>query len=312
MTALLVIVGIVFLVAFALWSVRFKDVEYTDRNDRTHTEKRIDVSVKRAAVGASVMLAYFALVVPSFGTVSPGHRGVVIRLGHVTGKVLGEGLYFITPLVDSVVQMNVQVQAPSAAAGAASQDLQTVRAKIVVNYALAPKSVARIYRTLREDYEGRVIEPFVQEVIRDVTARFTAEQLITQRQAVNEGIQSLLRRRLVRYGITVASLSITNFSFSEAFERAIEAKVTAEQEALQAKNVVERVRQEARQKVVRAEADAEARLAVARAEAEAIRLQRLQLTPEYISFLSVQKWNGVMPGVIAGSATPFISVPSGR
>jgi regulator of protease activity HflC (stomatin/prohibitin superfamily) len=145
----------------------------------------------------------------------------------------------------------------------------------------------------------------VQEVVKAVTASYTAVELITQREKVRAEIKNHLKERLVGYNIVVDDFSIINFKFSQQFTQAIESKQTAEQFALKAQRDLERIKIEAEQKIAQAQA-----------EAEALRLQKANITPELVklrqieaSMKAIEKWDGHMPQVTSGTI-PFIDVKS--
>lgn len=234
--------------------------------------------------------------------VPAGNRGVVLQLGAVSG-ILGEGFHFRVPLIQKVIPFNVQVQKTETDAAAASKDLQTISSKIALNYHVDPGTVSRIFQQIGMNFEAKVIDPAVQEAVKAVTARYTAEELITKRQKVALEIQDLLTGRLRKSDIIVDAFSIVNFEFSQEFNKAIESKQTAEQLALKAQRDLQRIKIEAEQKV-----------AQAKAEAEALRIQKAEVTPELVRLReievqkqAVEKWDGKMPQV-TGGATPFINV----
>lgn len=248
------------------------------------------------------LLVFLAGVLPSVGQVPAGRRGVVLRFGAVTGDVKGEGLYFVTPFVDRVQLMDVQIHAHKAPSTAASRDMQDVTTEITLNYRLDPTAVATTWRELGDQYESRIITPSVQEAVKATTARYDAEQLITNRTAVRDEIERALRERLLRHHILLDQLSITNFSFSEAFAQAIEGKQVATQNALRAQN-----------EVVEAKAKADAAIATARGTAESIRIQaeaiRAQGGEEYVRLQAIAKWDWSLPQYMTGqSPIPFLSV----
>jgi regulator of protease activity HflC (stomatin/prohibitin superfamily) len=248
-----------------------------------------------------VLLGYIFVVAPSFGQIEAGHKGVVLHFGGVTGQVFDEGLYFVVPFVNTVAVMDVQVHAIKAqAVEAASHDLQNVKTDVVLNYRLDARHVAEIYRTLRHDYDARVISPAIQEVVKANTANYEAEKLITNRGEVKAGIDAGIMRRLAQHGILVDTVNITNFDFSPEFNASIEQKVVAEQLALKAVNDLVRIRTEAEQVVARATA-----------EAEAIRIRALALreNPQLVALNAVEKWDGHLPQYMFGDAVPFIQVP---
>ena len=260
-------------------------------------------------LGVVVVIVILSVLGGSFGTVGAGERGVLLRFGAVTGTIYDEGLYFKVPFMEEVVLMSTQIKKYTAPATSSSQDLQVVSTEVTLNYQLNGDQVGQIYRTLRRDYEYRVIQPYIQEAVKSTTANYNAEELITQRPAVRNALQQVVTDRLLPLGVNVVQLSITDFQFSSAFQQAIEAKVTAVQQALEAENALSRVEFEAKQQVARA-----------RAEAEGLRLQKANITKDLIELrkievqgAAVEKWNGVMPTVVtSGGPVPMLDVFSAR
>jgi regulator of protease activity HflC (stomatin/prohibitin superfamily) len=165
--------------------------------------------------------------------------------------------------------------------------------------------VGRVFQTLGRDYEDRIIKPAIQEAVKGSTAQFDAEKLITERPKIKEMISILLVERLKTHGIRVDAVSLTDFSFSPDFTKAIEAKVTASQLALKATRDLERIKMEAQQKIESA-----------KAEAEALRLQKEQVTTGLLELrrienerLALEKWDGRLPTVVSGnSVVPVLDV----
>lgn len=246
-------------------------------------------------------LVVLILVFGSFTTISAGERGVVLTLGKVEDRIMTEGLHFKMPLIQSVKKLDVKTQKEEVAASAASRDLQTVTAQVALNYHLDAERVNVLWQSVGAEYKSRIIDPAVQEAVKAVTARYTAEELITKRSQVKDDAFLLLSERLTKEYILVDEFSITNFDFSPSFNEAIEAKVTAEQNALASKNKLEQVKYEAEQRIV-----------AARGEAEAIRIQaqaiQQQGGAEYVNLKAVEKWNGNLPQYMMGNTVPFVNV----
>jgi len=257
-----------------------------------------------AVIGA-LLVVVTLLVLPAIGAIPAGHRGVVLRFGAVTETILDEGIYLVMPIVNSVERMSVQVVAYESKVPSASKDLQDVETQVTLNYYVDPSKVGRIYQTLRNDYEVRIIKPAIQEAIKASTALFDAEKLIGERPKVKTKIEEYLQERLKEHGIVVDAISITDFKFSEEFTKAIEAKVKATQRALEAKNDVERVKMEALQVIVKA-----------KAEAISLKLKREQVTPMLIELKRLElqkeallKWDGKLPMYITNNApVPIMDV----
>lgn len=278
-----------------------------------------------------VIIGFIMLIVvlaASIKIVEAGNRGVLLNFGAVDTSVsLNEGIHFVVPFRDNVVQMEVRTQKIVENAASASQDLQDVSTQVALNYHINPDTAQVLFRQLGFDYASRVVSPAIQESVKQVTARFNAENLITNRETVKSEIENQIKQRLAAYNIDVETISITEFQFSEQFRRAVEAKVEAEQRALQANNDLRRIEIEAQQvearaigeqkaNIARAEGVRQAAVLQAQGEAESIQIVEAQLreNPRYLEWLKTQRWDGVLPLVTAGAegATPFIEIPAAR
>lgn len=252
-----------------------------------------------------VGLSLFLLVVlKPWVQVGAGERGIVLNFGAVQNTVLGEGIHFRVPIMQTVVLMDVKIQKAITDAASASSDLQDVDLAVALNYHVIPEEANTVYQSIGVQFKERIIDPAIQEVMKAVTARYTAEELITKRPAVSSEMKGELTSRLLESNIAVDAFSIVSFSFSQTFTDAIEAKQTAEQNALKAKRDLDRIRVEAEQTI-----------AAATAEAEALRLQKMNISPDLIelrkieaNLKAIEKWNGILPEVTGAGAIPFIGV----
>jgi len=257
------------------------------------------------AVLAVVALVVFLMVNPLV-IVHPGQRGVVIQLGAVQDMVLGEGIHFVMPITQSVKKMDVQIQKVEVPSEASSKDLQMVHAKVALNYHLDAMKVNKIFQTLGDDIDSRIIAPAIQEYLKKSTAMFTAEELISKRELVKDEFKRSLSLALIVNNVIVDNVFITNFEFSKEFNHAIEQKVTAEQEALREKNNLAKIKFLAEQKVATATADATA-IAI---QAKAVTSQGGK---DYVQLKAIEKWDGHLPTqMIPGSAVPFIDLQKNK
>jgi len=249
------------------------------------------------------ILVFFLFLNP-WVQVGAGQRGIVLNFGAVQDKVLDEGLHFRVPIMQNVAIMDVKVQKSLTNAAASSSDLQEVSSEVALNYHVIPDKANIVYQSVGIHFKERIIDPAVQEVVKAVTAKYSAEELITKRPAVSEAMRANLAERLLVHNIAVDAFSIVGFSFSKIFMEAIESKQTAEQLALKAKRDLDRIKIEAEQKIT-----------AARAEAESLRLQRANISPDLIELRKIEanlraidKWNGILPQVTGGGAVPFIGI----
>ena len=275
----------------------------------------VNVGKAKAFLGALILLIIIGVVIAaSVQIVDAGNRGVLLHWNAVdlSAPPLEEGLHFVVPFQDSVDPLEVRTLKYTKSTTSASKDLQTVSTEITLNYHPTPTSVHYLYKEVGLDYENRVIQPTVEEVVKQVTANYNAEELITKRPQVKQDIEAEIGARLADFNITTEIVSITDFQFSMLFAQAIEAKVEAEQRALQAENDLRRIEVEARQFEAQAVGKAQANIAEAEGEAKAIDIinEALANNPFYLEWLKTQQWDGVLPLVVGEGGTPFIQIPT--
>jgi regulator of protease activity HflC (stomatin/prohibitin superfamily) len=278
-----------------------------DERDVYRAKEAVSSAMKKMPMMLPVIIGIILLILMFFRPfvqIGAGERGVVLNFGAVQDTVLDEGLHFRVPIMQNIVTVDVKVQKSESQAAAASSDLQDVSSTVALNYHIIPEKANIVYQTIGIAFKERIIDPAVQEVVKAVTAKYTAEELITKRPAVSDAMKTTLTERLLVHNIAVDAFSIVGFSFSKVFMEAIEAKQTAEQLALKAKRDLERIKIEADQKIT-----------AAKAEAEALRLQRANISTDLIELRKIEanlkaidKWNGILPQVTGGGAIPFIGV----
>lgn len=265
------------------------------------TPESVNLSVWAwVARAIGVILIIGGVLVDSVVLVPAGHRAVLMRFGAVRG-VLSEGIHLIVPFVNSTEMVEVRTQKEESQASAASKDLQTVTTILALNFHVEPSRVDQLYRDVGRDYVSRIIDPAVQESLKVVTARYTAEELVRVRAQVKDEVEREITERLTTYNIIVEpnGLSIVNFDFSPEFNKAIEEKQVAQQQAEKQRYVLQQAELERQTQVTRAKGQAEA----ARLTAAALQAQggSLVIAREWI-----EKWNGQVPSVSAGAGQNVI------
>jgi len=262
-------------------------------------KKQIKLFISGIALFFIILLVIFFFPIVVIGA---GERGVVFNnVSGIEDRILTEGVHFRIPFVESVKSLSIKVQKTDIKAAAASKDLQTVTAQIVVNWHLNPLKVNKIYQNIGDEKQviERILIPNVNEVVKAATAQKTAEELLTKRPQLKFDIDVKLTERLQEYNVVLDDVSIVDLDFSPLFNQAIEAKATAEQQALKASNDLRRIEIEAQQKI-----------ATARAEAESIRIRSAALAENQrlVEWEAIQKWNGILPNYMLGNSVPFINL----
>ncbi len=265
---------------------------------------------KKVAAGLTLSGGLLIASAASLTFVPVGSVGVRTTLGKVTGETCDEGLRLkFPPFVAGIHKMDAKIQKLELDLEGSTKDLQTVQTGLALNFRLDKSKAPEVYRAFGDEYAERVIRPNMSEVYKAICARYNAEELITKRETVSGEVLESAQNILGEYGVVVERVSIAQFDFSDAFDEAVEAKVTAEQAAQKAKNELERVKFEAQQAEEKAKGEANATLARAEAEAKAAKLIAESITPAYVAYEAARKWDGKAPTHILGDAAiPFLNV----
>jgi len=260
---------------------------------------------KKKKSALTVVIAIFALifVLQCFTYVPVGSTGVVKNLGAPSGKIMTNGLHLKAPFLQSVETVDNQIQKFKVDADAVTKDLQEVSSTIAVNYRVNPAESVSIVRNIGALlYEDKILYPAVQESVKSVTAKYTAEGLITERAKVSMEIAKGLEEKVSSYGISVQEFNIENFKFSDAFTRAIEEKQVAQQDLIRVETEQKQIIVKAEAAAKAAEAEARAILVQAEAQAEANRMLAASLSQTLVEYEKIKAWDGILPKVSGGNA----------
>jgi regulator of protease activity HflC (stomatin/prohibitin superfamily) len=278
----------------------------------------LNKSLLALIVGVPIVFIAIFLLLGSIAIIGPGERGVLLHWSAVDlNNVLGEGLHFIMPIQDSVDIMDVKTNKIQTDASAASSDMQTVSAKIAVNFHVEADRAAWLRQNISKDYQVKVIDPAIQESVKAATAQFSAVELITKRPDVRETMKNNMKDKMFNLtmgSVVIDEFNIVDFDFSSSFNAAIEAKVTAEQNALTAKNKLEQIKYEADQQIATAQGNANATLTNAYAAANSLRIQSEAISKnrDILELEWIKKWDGKLPVWVMGEAASnlMVNVPS--
>ena len=268
----------------------------TNLNPNTKTKTNKDIY----AISRVILFLLLLAIISSFLVIiNAGERGVLMQFGKVQERILGEGIHFILPIVNTVQKLSVRVQNQEISAEASSKDLQDVFTDVALNWHIIPEETNTIFQQIGDEKAvvERIINPAVEEILKAVMAKYTAEEIITKRGEVKAGVDDSLTTRLATYHIAVDDISLVHVHFSEQFSDAVEAKQIAEQEVKRAEFVA-----------LKAVREAEAKVNLAKGEAEAQRLLRDTLTPELLQKQAIEKWNGSLPVIVGNESTKLLDL----
>lgn len=222
--------------------------------------------------------------------VPPGHRGVKVTLGTVAQDFRPEGFGIKTPFISEVIDLSVKQRTVAMQAPVISKDLQEVQTQLKVLYRIPEGSVVQIYQQYKGDPFTSLIQPRVDEAIKEITKEHTAQEIVQERARIKERTLTRTRQKIGSL-LDVVDVVIEDISLSSKLEAAIERKMVQEQEANKAVFEQQRAQIEAETEVIRA-----------RGEGESIRIrgEALDANPEFLDLKIIETWNGHTPRVVDG------------
>lgn len=255
---------------------------------------------------AAAILVFIVLIGISASSyvIEPGTRGLKVTLGKTAEDFLPEGFGLKAPFVTSIVVINVRQRTQGVRADCFSSDLQQVKIDLRVLFRVPESSVVQIYREFAGDPFDSLIAPRVQEAIKEVTALLTAEQIVKNREDIKNKTM-LSAKQKIGAMLVVEDIVVRDITLSNELEKAIEAKMVAEQQANQARFTQ-----------IQTQVEAETAVISAKGEAEAIRVRgdALRQSPAFLRWKIVERWNGRSPMVVPagpGNAEAALLLPIG-
>ncbi|WP_348642869.1 prohibitin family protein [Mesorhizobium sp. B2-8-9] len=265
----------------------------------------------------------------SFYTVDQGQRGVLLTNGAFT-SIAEPGLHFKAPFFQSVVKLSTQQQTTywgfkdtRDVMQAYSKDQQAADMRVSVTYHVSPDQVEDVYAQYGslEVLEERTVARTAPQTIKTVFGQYDAVSVIQSRNKFNSEVSRAVIEA-VRGPIVVDSVQIENIDFSDAYEQAVEARMTAQVEVQKQEQTLQQEKIKAdiavtqakgRADSVKAEADAEAYKVKAEGEAQAEAIQAraaaLGSNPTLVELTKAERWDGKLPTSMLPSGTvPFLEV----
>ncbi len=265
-----VITCIVFLALMAVGATLFTYTYLVRAGKINSRSNRKPVPLFASGIMAVVGLVLLILIPASFHTVEAGSVAVVKQMGVIDG-VESPGTYFDFWLVRRYEEYDAKVQQVEISEDAYTSDAQSMRISMVVQFQIRLDNVEDI----ATNYGGlealtNRIQSVAVERTKATLSQYKAETLIEERNQISPKVEQVISEAIGdKYYVTFNSAVLTDITFSDAFEAAVEAKMMAQQEKLQAEYENEKKKEQAEAALYVAEQEAKALLAKAQAEADA-------------------------------------------
>ncbi len=255
----------------------------------------------------SIIISLIGLIcVPfSFYTVDTGEVAVVKFLGQAN-NVRSAGTYFDFWVTNTVQKYDTKTQTIQITTGTYSSDAQTMDIQMTVQYKILPDKsikIAEQYGSL-DALQSR-IESVAIEKTKATLSSYKAMNIIADRASMSPLVEDAIKKAIdEKFYVNIQTVAMTNIDFSDAFEKAVEDKMIAEQQQLKANY-------ENETKIAKAKADAEAKVVQAEAEAKANDLLEKSLNEKILRQMYIEKWDGKLPSTVAGDSTTML-IPAGE
>lgn len=252
-------------------------------------ELKIALKISKYIIVA-VILVILVSMKPWY-VIEPGYAAVHTRLGRIKTTHTESGFHSMIPLVDKITPLDMRIMKSVIKTEAFSHDLQVIDVEVAINHRIQNPEL--VFKNIGPSYEQTVIDPFTQESVKAVIAKFTAEELTQHRNKAKEMVKDDLRNALEQVHIQLVDFNFIHADFHDDFIRAVEQKQIAEQSAKRAKFETESVKEQAIQ--IQARADA---------EAYSLKVQKEMATPQLALLKAIEKWDGHLPRIVTQGLLP--------
>ena len=247
--------------------------------------------------------------------------------GGVKDEVLTQGWHIVSPTVkttlytvgieQSYLTSDDKGDSPdNESFTASSSEGKAITIDLTFTYQYQADDVANVFSRFKgqsgKEVRDSFIKPNIVSWTKEVVARYKVSDILGEERAnVNVALTDYLSEKFEPYGITISNVSLINVDVDEETQKAINAKITAQQNAetqsINNQTAIDKAEAEAKVKLTEAQAEADAQLIEAEAEAEANKKISKSLTPELIEKIKYEQWNGELSQV-QGSSTPIVNI----
>lgn len=240
------------------------------------SKKNIKVA-KKTVVGIIVVLVLAAVLYNSITVVGPNERGVQVTLGEVTGGVLEPGMHYHIPFISiikkySIVPRGMNVNFSTEKDGAITKDMQTVAAQVTIFYRYDDERLMDAVKKYNESILENAITKSLVASVKEAVGKYSIYDLIENQDKITTDVHTSLSAKVAEYPILVTQLTISNWDWSEDFDKNIKETMNRTQQVRQAEQDLKLTETNAQKQV--AEAEAAKKAAEQTAEGELIKAQK--------------------------------------
>ncbi len=243
-------------------------------------------NVKNSIIAGVIALLVIVTVINSCTVISPNERGVKVTLGQVEGDVLQPGMKFHAPFITRIRCFRLEpktyeVSFSCGSDGAITKDMQTVGSTVAVRYVYDERRIMDIVtRYLNDSVIQSAMRDNVKASLKETVGQYSIYDLVEKQNEVTGKVAEAMLTRMADYPIDISQTTITNWDWSDDFDKQIKETANRAQEVKKAEQDLKLAEQQAQKQVKEAEAkkaaieqEAEAALIKAQKEAEAKKVE---------------------------------------
>lgn len=268
----------------------------------------------------AVTMCALSLTACSLEKVPAGYRGVKVQLygsdKGVSEQSVGVGRYYLgwneeMYLFPTFLQN--RAWADSQAITMQTSEGLTITTDAGITYQIEPDNIVKVFTKYRlgiDEITDTVLHNMVRDAMNEVASTMTVDQIygLKKEEFINQ-VNKIVIRDAAKTGINVDKIYlIGSFVLPPSVMNSINTKIEASQNAVKVENEIATSRAEAQKTIVDAKAAAERIIINAESQAKANKILADSLTPEFVSYQAILKWNGSLPTTNAGGALPFINL----
>lgn len=299
-----------------------------------------------AIVSGVIIFVLLVTMLKCMEKVPAGYVGIVYSMnGGVSDEVLTQGWHLVAPTKE-VTLYSVGIEQSYLTSGedgdsknddsfeVPTSDGKGLTVDMTFTYRYDPEKVTQLFTRFKgqsgKEVRNSFIKPNIISWTKEITAQYPVTEILGDERAnLNIAVSEYVKAKFEPYGIIVDNVSLINIDADDDTRKAVQRKVTAQQELelaqieqktanvqaqkdkevalVQAEQNKETAEIEAEQAKIKAEGQAEALMIKAQAEASANELIAESLTPELIEKQKIDKWNGDVP-MVSGASNAIVDV----
>lgn len=189
----------------------------------------------------------------------------------------------------------------------------SVSADVGITYSVRPEKVSVVFQKYRKQMD-EITDIYLRNMVRDAFVHLASTKPVEDVYGMGKAklladVEERVRKQVGELFEIERIYLVGDLRLPDQVTTALNLKIEATQKAQQVENQVREAKAEAQKQIAKAEGEAKSLLLVAESQAKANKILAASITPEFVQYQALNKWNGVLPTtMIPGGTTPFVTI----